>query len=138
VYVGPYKTSLANTDKPVVFNSYSKLFEKCSLDESIQTFTIAPEGWCVVLKNPSSDDKQPKNGTSNNLMELKVGRKINSPDLITALQAFSDKAVVEKMAESMAPLAILGGKSVAEVLSNLLKGRIVEKVLNNLPEKFSE
>jgi major vault protein len=61
-----------------------------------------------------------------------------SPDLIAALQAFSDKALAEKMAESMAPLAILGGKSVAEVLSNLLKGTIVEKVLNNLPEKFSE
>jgi major vault protein len=83
VYVGPYKTSLANTDKPVVFNAYSKLFEKCSLDESIQTFTIAPEGWYVVLKNPSTDDKQPKNGTSNSLMELKVGRKINIPGPIS-------------------------------------------------------
>jgi len=35
------------------------------------------------LKNPSSDDKQPKNGTSNNLMELKVGRKINIPGPIS-------------------------------------------------------
>lgn len=83
VYVGPYKTSLANTDKPVIFNPATKLFEKCSLDESIQTFTIAPEGWYVVLKNPSADDKQPKNGTSNSLMELKVGRKINIPGPIS-------------------------------------------------------
>jgi major vault protein len=61
-----------------------------------------------------------------------------SPDLVAALQSFSDKALAEKMAESMAPLAILGGKSVAEILSNLLKGTIVERVLNNLPEKLGE
>jgi len=79
VYVGPYKTSLANTDKPVIFDSDTKHFEKCSLDESIQIFTIAPEGWYVILKNPAIDAKQPKPGTSNNLMELNVGRKINIP-----------------------------------------------------------
>lgn len=83
VYVGPYKTSLANTDKPVIFDSDSKHFEKCSLDESIQIFTIAPEGWYVILKNPSMDTKQPKGGTSNNLMELNVGRKINIPGPIS-------------------------------------------------------
>lgn len=79
VYVGPYKTSLANTDKPVIFDSYSKRFERCSLDESIQTFTTAPEGWYVVMKNPPKDGNQPKNGTSNNLAELKIGRKVNIP-----------------------------------------------------------
>ncbi|MCS7077421.1 MAG: hypothetical protein NZ455_11965 [Bacteroidia bacterium] len=52
-----------------------------------------------------------------------------SPDLVSALQSFSDKALAEKMAESMAPLAILGGKSVADVFSNLLKGTVIEKVL---------
>jgi major vault protein len=45
-----------------------------------------------------------------------------SPDLVAALQAFSDRALAEKMAQSMAPLAILGGESVAEVLARLLKG----------------
>jgi hypothetical protein len=39
-----------------------------------------------------------------------------SPDLIAALQAFGDRALAEKMAESMAPLAILGGESVSDVL----------------------
>jgi major vault protein len=79
VYVGPYKTSLANTDKPVLFDEDSKMFVKCNLDESIQTFTIAPEGWYVVLKNPPRDGNQPKTGTSNNLADLNIGRKINSP-----------------------------------------------------------
>lgn len=45
-----------------------------------------------------------------------------SPDLIAALQAFGDAALMEKMADTMAPLAILGGKSVAEVVSQLFAG----------------
>jgi len=52
-----------------------------------------------------------------------------SPELVAALQAFGDKALAEKMAESMAPLAILGGNSVAEVFSQLLQGTILENVL---------
>ena len=31
VYVGPYKTSLANTDQPVTFNEANKRFERCTL-----------------------------------------------------------------------------------------------------------
>ncbi len=77
VYVGPYKTSLANTDRPVMFDDATKRFEKCSLEDSMRAFVIAPEGWYVVLKNPSKENTPPKVGTSNNLAELKVGRKIN-------------------------------------------------------------
>jgi major vault protein len=58
-----------------------------------------------------------------------------SPDLIAALQAFGDKALAEKMAESMAPLAILGGKSIAEVFGNLLKGTQLGNILGSA-EKF--
>lgn len=79
VYVGPYKTSLANTDKPVFFNNDTKKFERCSLEESIKTFVTAPEGWYVVMKNPPKDGAQPKTGTTNNLAELNVGRKVNIP-----------------------------------------------------------
>ncbi|HLT37534.1 MAG TPA: hypothetical protein VK034_14675, partial [Enhygromyxa sp.] len=52
-----------------------------------------------------------------------------SPDLIAALQAFGDKALAERMAESMAPLAILGGESVSEVLARLLRGTKLAQVL---------
>ena len=52
-----------------------------------------------------------------------------SPDLVAALQAFSDRALTEKMAEAMGPLAILGGESVADVLSRLLQGTSVANVL---------
>lgn len=78
-YVGPYKTSMANTDKPVFFNRRNKRFDICSLEDSIQTFATAPEGWYVILKNPSVDGNQPKEGTSNNLPNLEIGRKVNLP-----------------------------------------------------------
>ncbi|MCC5946216.1 MAG: hypothetical protein JJT94_14895 [Bernardetiaceae bacterium] len=78
-YVGPYKTSLANTDKPVYFDSHKKQFCICSLEESIQTFATAPEGWYIVLKNPAHDAKQPKEATSNSISQLDIGRKVNLP-----------------------------------------------------------
>lgn len=53
-----------------------------------------------------------------------------TPDMVAALQAFSDKSLAEKMADSMAPMALLGGKSVAEVLSGLLKGTGLDKLTN--------
>jgi major vault protein len=52
-----------------------------------------------------------------------------SPDLIAALQAYGDKALAEKMAETMAPLSIIGGKSIVEVFANLVQGTQLEKVL---------
>lgn len=54
-----------------------------------------------------------------------------TPDFIAALQAFSDKDLAGKMAESMAPMAILGGKSVADVFGQLLQGTSLESVLKN-------
>lgn len=38
VYVGPNKTSLANTDKPVVFDGAQKKFVRVPLEASIQNF----------------------------------------------------------------------------------------------------
>jgi len=37
--------------------------------------------------------------------------------------------MAEKMAETMAPLSIIGGKSIVEVFANLLQGTQLEKVL---------
>src|SRR6185295_12727215 len=75
VYVGPHKTSLANTDQPVVFNAETKRFERVTLEEAINPFAVAPVGWYVLLKNPARDAAQPKTGAINNLAELEVGRK---------------------------------------------------------------
>jgi major vault protein len=79
VYVGPHKTSLANTDRPVVFNNESKRFDRCSLEQATQTLAVAPEGWYLVLKNPARDGSHPRTGALNNLPELNVGRKVNIP-----------------------------------------------------------
>jgi len=79
-YVGPHKTSLANTDRPVKFDEKTKKFSKASLEEATQSFAIAPEGWYLVLKNPSSH-KQPTPGPALTLSDegLSIGRKINIP-----------------------------------------------------------
>ncbi|PKL76008.1 MAG: hypothetical protein CVV27_12475 [Candidatus Melainabacteria bacterium HGW-Melainabacteria-1] len=79
VYVGPYKTSLANTDQPVFFNEQSKRFERCTLEQATQIFATAPEGWYITLKNPPREGNQPKNGTVNNLPDLQIGHKVNLP-----------------------------------------------------------
>jgi major vault protein len=53
--------------------------------------------------------------------------KAIEPQFIAALQAFGDKALAEKLAEAMAPLAIIGGgkKSVADIFNELLKGTVL-------------
>lgn len=79
VYVGPYKTSLANTDQPVKFNAQNKRFVVCNLEAAIQIFATAPEGWYLTLKNPPREGEQPKTGTVSNLTPLQVGHKINIP-----------------------------------------------------------
>lgn len=79
VYVGPHKTSLANTDAPVVFDAGSKRFERRPLDGAIQSLSIAPEGWYLVLKNPATDKSHPRTGALNNLPSLDTGRKVNIP-----------------------------------------------------------
>jgi major vault protein len=52
-----------------------------------------------------------------------------SPDLVAALQAYGDKAMIEKVSEAMAPLSILGGGSVVDVLKKLLDGTALAKQL---------
>jgi major vault protein len=52
-----------------------------------------------------------------------------SPNLIATLQAFADKELAKKVAQTMSPLAILGGKSVADVFAQLLHGTVLEDVL---------
>jgi major vault protein len=76
-YVGPNKTSLAQTDSPVVFNQKNKRFQPANLDVAIQLFATAPANWYMILKNPAKDNVGPKLGTSNNSPGLQIGKKIN-------------------------------------------------------------
>ena len=56
--------------------------------------------------------------------------KAVSPDLIAALSAFGERAMVEKVSEAMAPLAILGGGSVVDILKKLLEGTSLSNVID--------
>ncbi|MDP1719122.1 MAG: SPFH domain-containing protein [bacterium] len=76
-YVGPHKTSLSMTDRPVIFRD--RKFAKTDLDGAVQEFTSAEEGSYVVLENPaeSKEQQSPSVGMANVLPKLKHGRKIN-------------------------------------------------------------
>ena len=78
-YVGPFKTSMANTDQPVYFDNDLKQFTNSNLDDAIKSFTTVPEGWYVTLKNPALDGGTPTQGTANNQPKLNIGRKVNIP-----------------------------------------------------------
>lgn len=58
--------------------------------------------------------------------------KAITPDLIVALQAFGDKAMIERVAEATAPATIFGGKSVTEVITKILQGSGLERLTSNL------
>ena len=76
--VGPTKMSLSQSDTLVNFNSRNKRFEPCSYSEAKHLFTIVPENWYCILKNPAKDNRHPTPGASNSLPDIvDVGRKIN-------------------------------------------------------------
>jgi len=80
VYVGPQKTSLSNTDQPVVFDPRLGTFVKSDLDGATKVFPTADESSYIVLSNPAvtGSDSHPKTG-SNMSSKLDIGRKINVP-----------------------------------------------------------
>lgn len=55
-----------------------------------------------------------------------------SPDLVAALQAFQDTENVERLAKAVAPLAILGGDSVVDVITRLFRGTPLEALTRRL------
>jgi len=69
--------------------------------------------------------------------ELAERTKAVTPELIAALQMFGDKAMVEKMASAMAPMALLGGVSIADVLSKLLRGSGLETLVSSAAKNLA-
>lgn len=79
-YTGPIMLTISQQESLVVFNSKTKRFEETTdFEKARQLFTSAPEGWYVVLKNPSHDDSHPEEAKAINSPELKIGRKVNIP-----------------------------------------------------------
>ena len=79
VITGPFKVSLADTDKPVVYDRETRRFTPTTPDQAIKVCPAADEGQYLVLTNPTSDDsglKHPSKGKVSSI-ELKMGRKVN-------------------------------------------------------------
>lgn len=79
VVTGPHKVSLADTDRPVVYDRESRLFSPTTADKAIRVCPAADEGQYLVLTNPSKEEngmKHPGKGKQPS-MELSMGRKIN-------------------------------------------------------------
>src|SRR3989344_536417 len=81
VYVGAIKSTLAENELPIVFDSATRRYSQTELSRAISQWIAAPEGSYVVLENPakSENDKHPKPGVVNSVAELLFGRKINIP-----------------------------------------------------------
>lgn len=76
-YIGPFKTSLAGTDRCVLFDNKSKRFRPTSMQEGTQLFQTAPEGFYIVLKNPAVGGKHPTAAGKQSTPDLCVGKKVN-------------------------------------------------------------
>lgn len=80
VGVGPFKSSLSNTDKLVVWNPAARKFAEVNSSElAIQVFASAGEGEYVILDNPESSNGHPIAGTNADAATLEHGRKVNIP-----------------------------------------------------------
>jgi major vault protein len=64
-------------ERPVIFNPSTKRFEPCGLEQAVQQSAIAPEGYYLILKNPSQRADHPTPGGVLPSPDLEVGRKIN-------------------------------------------------------------
>ena len=77
-YTGPITMTISAQESLVIFNPRTKRFEETTdFEKARQLFTSAPEGWYVVLKNPSYDGSYPEQAKAVNSPELKIGRKVN-------------------------------------------------------------
>jgi major vault protein len=80
VLVGPYKVTLGQTDKPVIFSQEKYRFIPVpNLEDAIKQVICAPKGFYVTLKNPSKDGKFPTTGGSSDTPEMEFGKKVNIP-----------------------------------------------------------
>lgn len=77
-YTGPIMATISAQESMVIFNPKTKRFEETGdFEKARQLFTSAPEGWYIVLKNPSKDNEHPEASKAVNIPELNIGKKIN-------------------------------------------------------------
>ena len=77
-YTGPTVINPTAQERPVKFDPDTKRFAPCTLEEAVQQIAIAPEGYYLILKNPSQKNDHPPPGGVYPSPDLDVGRKINT------------------------------------------------------------
>jgi len=76
-YTGPTVINPTAQERPIAFNTANKRFETCGIEDAVQVGAIAPEGYYVILKNPSLRGDHPAPGGVYPSPDLEIGRKIN-------------------------------------------------------------
>lgn len=84
VAVGPYKESIGEIDKIVIFDERTRKFVQATdFNEAIQVARSADEGQYIVLVNPAepkdNEPKFPNRGKNPTTITLKTGSKVNIP-----------------------------------------------------------
>jgi major vault protein len=84
VAVGPYKESIGEIDKVVIFDERSRKFVPATdFTEAVQVLRSADEGQYIVLINPAepkdNEPKFPNRGKNPTTIALKTGSKVNIP-----------------------------------------------------------
>ena len=75
---GPKMTTISQQQALVTFNSKTKKFDETNdFNRAKQLFTSAPEGWYVILKNPTASGKHPTEGVNNPPDDMRIGVKVN-------------------------------------------------------------
>ena len=80
-HVGPLTMPISQQEALVLFDAKSKRFvETSDFERAKQLFVSAPEGWYVILKNPTEDGGHPDAGKANATPDkIKIGTKVNIP-----------------------------------------------------------
>ena len=78
-HVGPLTMTISAQEALVTFDEKTKKFvETTDFEKAKQLFISAPEGWYVILKNPTTDGQYPEAGKANTSPStIVIGKKVN-------------------------------------------------------------
>ena len=80
-HVGPLTMTISAQEALVVFDEKTKKFTEVSdFERAKQLFVSAPEGWYVILKNPTANNQYPEAAKANiSPSSITIGKKVNIP-----------------------------------------------------------
>lgn len=78
-YTGPIVINQTGQERPVLYESVRRTFQPVDLGQAVVKNILAGEGDYIVLENPPENGMQPKEGSVENAVNLRVGMKVNLP-----------------------------------------------------------